>query len=58
MFADHLHQPGQEVRQGVCGQGLFEGAEYLEGPAGVVPGRAGERRLQRHLTQVLLQVET
>lgn len=58
VLANHLHQPGEEVRQGVCWQRLFEGPEYLEGPAGIVPGRAGKGRLQRHFTQVLLQVET
>lgn len=57
MFSDHLHQSREEVGQGVRRQRLFERPEDLEGPAGIVPGRARQRRLQRGLAQVLLQVE-
>lgn len=58
MLSNHLHQPREKVRQGVCWQWLFEGPEYLEGPAGIVSGRAGEGCLQSNFTQLLLQVET
>ena len=57
MFTDHLHQPREQVRDSVGGDGLAEGSEHLEGTAGVVTRRAAQGRLQRHVAELLLQVE-
>lgn len=57
VLADYLHQPGQQVGDGPGGDGLPEGPEHLEGTSGIVTGRAAQGRLQRHVAELLLQVQ-
>lgn len=57
VLADHLDQPGQQVGHGQGGDGLTKRPEHLEGASGVVTGGAAQCRLQRHVAELLLQVE-
>ncbi len=57
MFTYNLHQPGEQVRDGMGRDGLAEGSKHLEGTAGVVTWWTAQGRLQRHIAELLLQVE-
>lgn len=57
VLANYFHQPGEQVGHGPGGNGLPQGPEDLEGATGVVAGRAAQGRLQRHVTELLLQVQ-
>lgn len=57
MFSHHLDESRDEVGHGVVVDWLLEGPEDLEGAACIVTRGAAKRRLQGHVTQLLLQVE-
>lgn len=37
MFSHHLHEAGDDVRDSMVVDGLFEGSEDLEGASSIVP---------------------